>query len=187
MLTAQSANNYEVNMKSKALLFAMILVLVGLIVVQYSINRQLPPAEDDRSEAGISAPNDPQMQNAFNKARKSLDYFLGIAKTPPPDTQGFAVKVGVRDEDLTEFFWVYPFSEENEGFSGRINSEPELVNNVFKGEIIAFGRGQIVDWTFEDTATNIMHGNHTGCVLLQRDAPENAAQFQKLYGLNCDK
>lgn len=174
-------------MKHKTLFFGMVLVLLGLVIVQFSVNNRTPESNTVGEEAAVNAPNDPQMQNAYEKARKSLDYFLGVAKSPPPDTQGFALKVGVKDEDLTEFFWVYPFNQEEDGFSGRINSEPELVDNVFKGEVIEFDRKQIVDWTFEDTETNIMHGNYTGCVLLEREAPENAAQFQELYGLDCDK
>ncbi|MGQ9425768.1 YegJ family protein [Gilvimarinus sp. F26214L] len=176
-------------MKHKTIFFGMILILAGLVAVQYSIKRQSGGASEADVELGglIQAADDPQMQAAYDKARKTLDYFLGVANDPPPDTQGFSVKVGVQDNDLTEFFWVYPFDQEEEGFTGRINSEPQLVDNVFKGEIVSFQRGQIVDWTFEDTATEIMHGNYTGCVLLEREAPENAAQFQELYGLNCDK
>lgn len=169
----------------------MVLILVGLVVVQFSLDQDgLDQDQRDAAAAdqgAISAPDDPEMQAAFNKAQKSLDYFLGVAESPPDDTKGFAMKVGVRDRGVTEFFWVYPFEEEDEGFSGRINTRPEVVDNVFKGEVINFNRDQVVDWTFEDTATGIMHGNYTGCVQLQRTAPENAQQFQELYGLNCDK
>jgi uncharacterized protein YegJ (DUF2314 family) len=176
-------------MKHKSILLGMVLILVGLVVVQFSLNQDGPAdAESAAAEEGaVTAPNDPEMQAAYNKARKSLDYFLGVAESPPADTKGFALKVGVRDDGLTEFFWIYPFEQQEEGFAGRINSEPELVDSVFKGEVISFDRDQIVDWTFEDTATDIMHGNFTGCVLLQREAPEHAGQFQELYGLNCDK
>lgn len=174
-------------MKHKTLFIGMVLVLIGLFIVQYSANRQSADDAENGSEAAALIPNDPAMQAAHNKARESLDYFLGVAESPPPDTQGFSVKVGVVDENRTEYFWVYPFEEEEEGFSGRINDEPEFVDSVFKGEVISFDRTQIVDWTFEDTDTEIMHGNYTGCVLLEREAPENAAQFQELYGLDCDK
>lgn len=173
-------------MKHKTLFFGMVLVLIGLVVVQLTVKDRAPKPQANEGTA-VNAPNDPQMQQAFDKARKSLDYFLGVAESPPPQTQGFALKVGVSDDGLTEFFWVYPFNQEEDGFSGRINEEPELVDNVFKGEVITFDRNQIVDWTFEDTATDIMHGNYTGCVLLEREAPENAQQFQELYGLDCNK
>ncbi|MCW8194979.1 DUF2314 domain-containing protein [Proteobacteria bacterium 005FR1] len=176
-------------MKHKTILLGMVLILVGLAVVQFSLNHDGATQGEvaSQDQGAIAAPNDPEMQAAFNKARKSLDYFLGVAESRPDETKGFALKVGVRDEGLTEFFWIYPFQKEDEGFSGRINTSPELVDNVFKGEVINFDRDQIVDWTFEDTATDIMHGNYTGCVELQRAAPENAEQFQELYGLNCDK
>lgn len=173
-------------MKHKTLFLGMVLVLLGLFIVQYSIDPE--PSDSTNKQADqLGSTEDPMMQRAHSKARESLDYFLGVAESHPSDTQGFSVKVAVEDQDRTEYFWVYPFTQEEEGFSGKINSEPQVVNNVFEGEVINFDRRQIVDWTFEDTATGIMHGNYTGCVLLEREAPENAAQFQKLYGLDCDK
>lgn len=175
-------------MKHKTLFLGMILVLVGLFIVQQSIDPEDTDDADMSSDhAALGAGEDPMMQNAHAKAQETLGYFLGVAESQPSDTQGFSVKVAVEDQELTEYFWVYPFEQEEEGFSGRINSEPQIVDNVFEGEVIDFDRSQIVDWTFEDTATGIMHGNYTGCVLLEREAPENAAQFQKLYGLDCDK
>lgn len=175
-------------MNFRLLLWGMVAVLAAVMLAYRWLSPQqvVPPAADDQ-ELAISAPNDPEMQSAYDKARRTLNYFLGVAKAPPPDTRGFALKVGVVERDQTEFFWVYPFEWDDEGFSGRINVEPELVNSVFKGQIIEFQRSQIVDWTFEDRATNIMHGNYTGCVQLKREAPEHAEQFQNLYGLNCDK
>lgn len=169
------------------ILWSMVLVLSAAVIARQWIgSKDIAPPEDNQT-IEISAPNDPEMQSAYDKARRTLNYFLGVAESPPPDTRGFALKVGVVEQDQTEFFWVYPFERNEEGFSGRINAEPEVVSQVFKGQMIEFERSQIVDWTFEDRATNIMHGNYTGCVLLEREAPEHAEQFQDLYGLNCDK
>lgn len=175
-------------MKHKTLLIGMVLILVGLVILQFILDGgRTDNVATAPEQSVINASDDPQMQEAYDKARKSLDYFLKTAASAPQDTRGFALRVGVRDDGMTEFFWVYPFQEEEEGFSGRINSEPALVDSVFKGEIIHFDRGQIVDWTFEDRATGIMHGNFTGCVQLAREAPEHAEQFQELYGLDCSR
>lgn len=175
-------------MKHKTIFLGMILVLLGLFVVQYSIDPETTsPAEGGNGNAALDSANDTAMQNAHTKAKKSLDYFLGVAESQPSGTQGFSIKVAVEDGELTEYFWVYPFEQEEQEFSGRINSEPKVVSNVFEGEVIEFDREQIVDWTFDDTETGIMHGNYTGCVALEREVPENAEQFQELYGLDCDK
>lgn len=173
-------------MKYRMIFWSMVLVLAVVVLARQWLS-PTPTPEMENEETAISAPGDPEMQAAFDKARRTLNYFLDVAESRPPDTRGFALKVGVAEQDQIEFFWVYPFQREEDGFSGRINSEPELLNSVFKGQVIEFDRSQIVDWTFEDQATKIMHGNYTGCVLLQREAPEYAAQFQELYGLNCDK
>lgn len=170
----------------KMILWGMVAILAMAVLARQWLTS--PAAPEPQSEVSvIAAPDDPEMQGAYDNARRTLNYFLGVAKTPPADTRGFALKVGVVEGDEMEFFWVYPFHQNEEGFSGRINVEPERLDSVFKGQVIEFDRSQIVDWTFEDQATRVMHGNYTGCVLLQREAPEYAEQFQDLYGLNCDK
>lgn len=174
-------------MKNKLLLFGMVLTLVGLIMIQFSLKNPQSPASVPEDANLINAEDDPAMQAAYDKARDSLDYFLGIVEKEPEGTQGYSLKVGVQDGDDVEFFWVYPFTHDQELFAGRINDTPEIIDSVFRGQIVEFERGQIVDWTFDDTLTKTMMGNYTGCVMLQRQAPENAAQFMELYGLDCDK
>jgi uncharacterized protein YegJ (DUF2314 family) len=132
-------------------------------------------------------PNDPQLQEAYNKAQEGLDYFLELAAQPPAETQGFAVKARIQENDLQEFFWLYPFDHEGDHFAGRINDDPAVLLKTFKGDVVEFSRRDIVDWTFDDTKVSVMHGNFTGCVELGRQAPDNAAQFQEFFGLNCNK
>lgn len=130
-------------------------------------------------------PDDPQMQAAYDKAHEGLDYFLELAAEPPPETQGFAIKARILEKDRQEIFWIYPFANEGDNFGGRINDEPQTLLRILKGDFVEFDRRDIVDWTFDDTRLDIMHGNFTGCVELARKAPDNAEQFQELFGLNC--
>ena len=132
-------------------------------------------------------PDDPEMHAAYEKAQAGLDYFLKLAKNPPKDTQGFAVKARILENERQEIFWIYPFDHEGDVFAGRINDEPQTLLKTFKGDVVEFERRDIVDWTFDDTRLDTMQGNFTGCVELQRKAPDNAEQFQKLFGLNCNK
>ena len=132
-------------------------------------------------------PDDPEMQIAYEKAQEGLDYFLKLADNPPKETQGFAVKARIQENERQEIFWLYPFAHDGEDFAGRLNDEPETLLKTFKGDFVEFSRRDIVDWTFDDTRLDIMQGNFTGCVELQRKAPDNIDQFQELFGLDCNK
>jgi len=132
-------------------------------------------------------PNDPELHAAYESAQNELDYFLKLANNPPKETQGFAIKVRLLESDRQELFWIYPFANEGDHFAGRINDDPQILLKTFKGDVVEFERRDIVDWTFDDTRLDIMHGNFTGCVELARKAPDNAEQFQQLFGLNCNK
>ncbi|MGI1680053.1 MAG: DUF2314 domain-containing protein [Cellvibrionaceae bacterium] len=175
-------------MKHKTLLTGMILVLIGLTITHFTIkpNNELSSKNATKDTLAINAGKDKEMQKAFEQARKTLKNFLDIAETQPEDTQGYSLKIGIIEDEITEFFWVYPFEKTEEGFSARINNQPKMIDSVFKGEIVNFTRGQIVDWTYDNKETETLHGNFTGCVEVKREAPDNAEQFMKLYGLNCD-
>jgi len=134
----------------------------------------------------IDAGDDIEMQKAFDRAQRTLNDFLNIAEAQPEGTQGYSLKVGITEGEETEFFWVYPFEVSEDGFNGRLNDEPKILGRIFKGEIISFTRGEIVDWTYDNRNSKTLHGNFTGCVKVTREAPDNAEQFMDLYGLNCD-
>ncbi len=132
-------------------------------------------------------PNDAEMQAAYSKAQDGLDYFLELAAKPPAETQGFAIKARILEGEREEFFWLYPFEASPEGLAGRVNDDPKELLKLFKGDIVVFVREDVIDWTFGGTRLDNMHANFTGCVELQRQAPENARQFQQLFGLDCDR
>jgi Uncharacterized protein conserved in bacteria (DUF2314) len=67
---------------------------------------------------------DPDMQAAYRKAKAPLKDFLVIARSPRPSITGYAVKVAVYEGDKNEFFWISPFSEKGDPFTGKINNTP---------------------------------------------------------------
>lgn len=137
----------------------------------------------ERDEIAIVADDDPTMAAAMRKARATLGDFLTIAAAPKPGMDYFAVKVAVYDGDQNEYFWIDPFKNDNGRFSGRINNKPELVHTVKMGQLIAFGRDEIVDWMYMDGGE--MKGNYTACALL-KSAPKNEAEeFKERFGLTC--
>ncbi|MFC4310320.1 YegJ family protein [Steroidobacter flavus] len=130
--------------------------------------------------------DDPHMLAAHQKARDSLDRFLELAAAPPPNTAGFAVKVGISDGDEKEYFWITPFSRNGNSFSGQVNNTPRLVSTVAEGQEIHFDRADVVDWTYENTVDHQSFGNFTACALLVRASKEEAAAVKAEYGLDCD-
>jgi uncharacterized protein YegJ (DUF2314 family) len=124
------------------------------------------------------------MAAAKRKARETLPEFLALARAPRPDTSEFAVKVGIRGKDIVEFFWISPFVQTGKGYSGKINNDPQDVENVKLGDTIKFSEEEIVDWVYLDGKR--MRGNFTLCVLFKRSPRPRAMDAANKLGLDCD-
>jgi uncharacterized protein YegJ (DUF2314 family) len=138
----------------------------------------------ERDGIAYVAKRDREMAAAMRKAREGLAQFLKLARSPRRTMWGFAVKVGVAEDDDTEFFWIAPFVQRNDEFSGEISNTPQLVKKVKLGQTITFKQDEIVDWLYQEGGR--MHGNFTACVLLKREPPQEAKEFMKQLGLRCD-
>jgi uncharacterized protein YegJ (DUF2314 family) len=139
---------------------------------------------------------DPMMVAAFAKARAGLDSFLAKLRAPPTGTQGYSVKIGLKDgpapgsfaisrpgEGNNEFFWMVNLRSAGAGFAGEIGNTPERIKNVRKGQTINFGRDDIVDWLYFDAGK--MRGNYTACPALMHGPREVLEMMRKKYGLEC--
>jgi uncharacterized protein YegJ (DUF2314 family) len=138
----------------------------------------------ERDGIAYVAKDDAEMAAAMRKAREGLAEFLKLARSPRPTMRGFAVKVAITEGDETEFFWIAPFTQLKNEFSGEINNTPQLVKKVKLGQKITFKEDEIVDWLYQDGGR--MRGNFTACVLLRREPPKEAEKFMKQFGLRCD-
>jgi uncharacterized protein YegJ (DUF2314 family) len=128
--------------------------------------------------------DDAEMAAAMQRARETLPGFLELARSPRPKTSSFAVKVAVVENDDVEYFWIAPFQQDKDGFTGEINNTPQLVKKVKLGQKITFQENEIVDWLYADGGRMI--GNFTACVLLKREPKEEAEELIKQFGLRCD-
>jgi uncharacterized protein YegJ (DUF2314 family) len=138
----------------------------------------------ERDELAIVAKSDPAMAAAMSKARKTLPDFLSVAAAPKPGMEGFAVKVAIREGDKAEYFWITPFTDKDDEYSGAINNTPRLVRSVKLGQTITFHQPDIIDWMYMDG--NTMKGNYTACALLKSASKQEQGEFKKRFGLNCD-
>ncbi len=142
--------------------------------------------EKSQQDEVITIPNDdPAMARAIVHARSTLTQFFDTAATAPAGSEGFAVKVGVTEGEHTEFFWITPFEATEEGrFHGIISNQPRIVTSVAKGQLLAFSRGEIVDWLYYEQGR--MRGNFTACALLSHEPEASRREYIAAYGLECD-
>lgn len=143
----------------------------------------LGQAPRDENEVVYVGTKDPDMVDAIRRARASLDDFLRIASNPPPNTTGYKLKVVVRDGSDVEHFWVVPFNQTQEGFTGVLANEPRSVRNVRGGQTISFSRAEISDWGYIKDGRQV--GSFTVCVLFKKMPREQADYYRKNHGFDC--
>ena len=129
---------------------------------------------------------EPAMRAAFEKAYASLDEFIAKARQSAAGDGTFAVKVGIRDGQDTEYMWLNELHFADGRLSGRINNQPRMVATVEYGQTYAFAREQVVDWTYRDEKSGRMMGNFTACALLMKEPAARAEAFKRQYKLVCD-
>ncbi len=154
-----------------------LLLLIALFLVPLTAG-----AQSDDKVVDI-ARDDPDMNAAIKHARATLDDFLKLAEAPPNDTQGYKLKVMVRDGDATEHFWVIPFSRTKEGFAGTLANEPQAVRNVVAGQTIQFTRDDISDWGYAKNGRQI--GSFTVCAMFKQMPKEDVEFYRTNYGFDC--
>ena len=168
----------------KGLLIFFAIVAVALIALKPHTGALQRAQSDDVT---MVSDDDPIMQAAFKKAADTLDEFLALSAAPKPNTDSYAVKVAISHMGRTEYFWITPFTQSEDEFSGRISNTPRYVTTVSEGQEIQFGHGDIVDWTYENTLEQRTYGNFTACALLAHESEEEAAAVMREYGLSCDR
>lgn len=170
----------RVRVRVRAGCFGALLLLTGTQWVKVASGQTVGPP--------VLMPDaDPVMQRAFTVAAEGLDRFLQTWRLGAPTNQGFAVKVGIRQDGQTEYVWINDLSETADGsFAGRINNHPAWIRSVRFGERWTFKRADIVDWLYLDRAARGMVGNYTMCAVLSQQPREAAAAEARGYGLDCN-
>src|SRR5690349_10116683 len=102
----------------------------------------------ERDELFMVPNEDPTMAAAMRKARATLKDFLAQSRAPGPKMQGFAVKVAVREGGTGEYFWITPFVQSGDRFTGAINNTPRAIRSVSAGQKITFSENEISDWMY---------------------------------------
>lgn len=128
--------------------------------------------------------NDPVMSAAMQNARESLPGFLALARHPGPTMERFAVKIALLGDGGPELFWIYPFAYVGNRFIGQIGNTPLTLAGLKKGDTIAFGKRDIVDWMYTDAG--LMKGNYSAPAILKAALPRDRAALKRRFGLEFD-
>lgn len=137
----------------------------------------------DENEIVLVGTTDPVMVAAIREARATLDNFLALAASPPAGTEGFKLKVVVRDGSSTEHFWVVPFRSTAEGFEGTLANDPRIVRNVKAGQLIRFTKEEVSDWGYVKAGRQV--GSFTVCALFKKMPADQADYYRKNHGFDC--
>ena len=143
-------------------------------------------AKAQSNKVAMASVDDAAMLQAFAKAKSSLGAFLARVAAKDPLVQEPLVKLKVQDGDAVEYFWIGSLSQESGGLKGTVKNDPEVVHNIKNGQTISFPRSQIFDWMYTDANSGKMIGNYTACALLTHEKPSEAAEFRRIYHLDCD-
>jgi len=164
---------------------AVLLVAIVAGITAASAQKPLTPLQRaDRDQLAFMADEHPDMREAMRRARATLKEFLTLAEVPRRGTDAFAVKVAIREDRGTEYFWISDFTRGDGTFSGRIDNTPRLVKRVRQDDVITFAESEIVDWMYRENGK--LKGNYTACALLKREKKRDAEAFKRRFGLVCD-
>jgi uncharacterized protein YegJ (DUF2314 family) len=142
------------------------------------------PANAHKGALYYLALNDHIMSAAIQNARESLPGFLALSQRQGPTMERFAVKIALLGNGGPEFFWIYPFAYVGDLFIGQIANTPLTVAGRKKGDTIAFGKHDIVDWMYLDAG--VVKGNYSARAILKSALPRDRAAFKRRFGLESD-
>lgn len=122
------------------------------------------------------APDDPEMNEAINEAKRTLAEFTRAYLDPGENQHGFLLKVFFEDDDQdhAEHIWVADIEDTDTGFRGVIADEPVMLSLNFK-QPVEFEPARITDWMFIDHGKLV--GGYTTRLIRQRMSPEEREAF----------
>ncbi len=106
------------------------------------------------------------MEDAFEKAKETLDQFISRATEQRKDYEIYGAYVKVVEEEAIEFLWVSDFRKYDDiHFMGVLITKPELTEQFEEGATIGFVKDDIFDWQIYNKTTDVLEGAFTFEVL----------------------
>lgn len=133
-------------------------------------------------EVVMISQDDNEMNQAMQQAYDSLDSFIARLQNPQAGDENFLLKVRVEDENGAEHFWVTDIAITEDGFSGVIANQAQIVKLVDYGQGVSFGKDIVSDWAYDQKG--VRQGAFTLKVLLKQMPQEEADAYRTLFGWN---
>lgn len=123
-------------------------------------------------------PDDREMLEAVQQARKSVDEFIQALNENEDDQTRFAIKRKFTQGDETEYMWLLDVRLEDGVFDGQLDNDPRSLTNVRRGERYQVNKEDIWDWMI--ITEDGMVGGYSVKLLIkrQRDQKLNDIEFE---------
>lgn len=121
--------------------------------------------------------NDKAMDEAVDRAQKSLGLFIAALQKGRVGDTRFEIKKGFVDGAHVEHIWIDHLTWDGKKFHGRINNQPLDVKNVRLGQSVTVAPRDVSDWMF--LRDGKMIGGYTTRVFYQRLSASDRAEFEK--------
>jgi uncharacterized protein YegJ (DUF2314 family) len=144
------------------------LTVVTLLAAGCSKKDKVVMVEDD----------DPEMVAAIAKGRETLPQFWQAVDRKSPDESLFSLKVEIKDDQGSEYFWLKDIERKDGKLYGTIDNDPNIVSSVKLGDRIQIPEADIADWLY--TKGDKMVGNYTLRALFKQMSSEEAARYKAM-------
>ncbi len=115
----------------------------------------------------VSEKDDYVMNQAIEKASKTIDYFDNALKIKNINYTDFAIKKRFKTkDDGGEYIWITVISIVSEGYKGIINNDAEVTKEVKYGDTVIVNKNEISDWMYLDN--NVLKGGYTIRVIREK-------------------
>ncbi len=110
--------------------------------------------------------DDAERKVAVDEARNTVSDFVTVLENPKPSQSSFAVKKLFTQDETREYMWLNQLSYKDGVFFGTLNNDPQLVDNVKRGEKFSVTENEIHDWMYFEDEDIV--GGYTVKVLMDR-------------------
>lgn len=127
--------------------------------------------------------DDPDMQQAFLEARRTIEQFIQHLRAPTPTEEYFAVKVRLSGNGQSEYLWMNDIAYDGINFAGKLDGESDLLPlNYQPADKYRARLDAIYDWMIVDNGKLV--GGYTIRVARLKMTLENRERFDKQLWFN---
>src|SRR5581483_9827416 len=132
---------------------SFIIIVSLLVCALYAQEKTTPAGEGVIRRAGepdcfqITDDNKP-MAVAVQKARKTLNKFISVLRSPKSSQTRFAIKKPFIEGDKVEHIWIANVTFDGRVFHGTVDNEPMELKAAHLGDKVSVAPDEISDWMY---------------------------------------